>query len=68
MASATDASGSAAAARLSDKEGGPRYVCSVPHLVQAHPWAYDWNAAPRFDESRDSGLLQALRARLVAAP
>ena len=40
----------------------------APQLVQAHPWAYDWTAAPRFDESRDSGLLQALRARLVAAP
>jgi diadenosine tetraphosphate (Ap4A) HIT family hydrolase len=46
----------------------PRYADEPPQLVQAHPWAYDWTAAPRFDESRDSGLLQALRARLVAAP
>jgi diadenosine tetraphosphate (Ap4A) HIT family hydrolase len=46
----------------------PRHADEPPHLFQAHPWAYDWNAAPRFDESRDGALLQALRERLLAAP
>jgi diadenosine tetraphosphate (Ap4A) HIT family hydrolase len=45
----------------------PRHADEPPHLFQAHPWAYDWNAAPRFDESRDGDLLRALRDRLMAA-
>ena len=42
----------------------PRYVNEDPSLATAHPWAYDWSAAPRFDRLRDQGLLQAVRAAL----
>jgi diadenosine tetraphosphate (Ap4A) HIT family hydrolase len=45
----------------------PRYSDEPAHLVQAHPWNYDWSAAPGFDAARDRPLLEALRARLVAA-
>jgi diadenosine tetraphosphate (Ap4A) HIT family hydrolase len=45
----------------------PRYSDEPAHLVQAHPWTYDWSAAPGFDAARDRPLLEALRARLVAA-
>jgi diadenosine tetraphosphate (Ap4A) HIT family hydrolase len=44
----------------------PRYADEPTHLVQAHPWAYDWNAAPGFDAARDRPLLEGLRARLTA--
>lgn len=44
----------------------PRYVDEAPQLVTAHPWMYDWNAAPRFEAIRDAPLLQDLRALLVA--
>jgi diadenosine tetraphosphate (Ap4A) HIT family hydrolase len=46
----------------------PRYADEPPQQVQAHPWAYDWNAAPAFDPVRDRGLLEGLRARLLPAP
>ncbi|MCX7037273.1 MAG: hypothetical protein NT064_12000 [Proteobacteria bacterium] len=45
----------------------PRYVDEAPQLATAHPWMYDWNAAPRFNATRDAQLLQDLRARLVTA-
>jgi diadenosine tetraphosphate (Ap4A) HIT family hydrolase len=45
----------------------PRHADEPPHLFQAHPWVYDWNAAPRFDQSRDGALIKALRDRLMAA-
>jgi hypothetical protein len=44
----------------------PRYVDEAPQLATAHPWMYDWNAAPRFDVARDAQLLQDLRSLLVA--
>ena len=44
----------------------PRYSDEPAALATAHPWAYDWNAAPRFDAQADAALLQALRARLAA--
>ena len=43
----------------------PRYVDEAPQLATAHPWLYDWNAAPRFDALRDAALLQALRGLLT---
>ncbi len=42
----------------------PRYTTEEPALATAHPWAYDWNAAPRFDLLRDQGLMQAVRTAL----
>jgi diadenosine tetraphosphate (Ap4A) HIT family hydrolase len=42
----------------------PRYAHEAEALRTAHPWAYDWSAARRFDPGRDGPLLQALRARL----
>jgi hypothetical protein len=37
-------------------------------LATAHPWQYDWQAAPRFDAQRDAALLAALRAALAGTP
>jgi diadenosine tetraphosphate (Ap4A) HIT family hydrolase len=42
----------------------PRYPDEPPELRGAHPWAYDWAAARRFDEARDAVLLAALRKQL----
>jgi diadenosine tetraphosphate (Ap4A) HIT family hydrolase len=43
----------------------PRYTWEQAPLATAHPWAFDWAAAPRFDPLRDAPLLQALRAALA---
>jgi diadenosine tetraphosphate (Ap4A) HIT family hydrolase len=43
----------------------PRYANEPESLRTAHPWAYDWSAARRFDAVRDGPLLRALRARLT---
>jgi diadenosine tetraphosphate (Ap4A) HIT family hydrolase len=43
----------------------PRFVDEPDALRTAHPWAYDWAAARRFDPSRDGALLEALRTRLA---
>lgn len=42
----------------------PRYADEPPELITAHPWAYDWQAAPVFDPVACAGLLQALRRSL----
>jgi diadenosine tetraphosphate (Ap4A) HIT family hydrolase len=42
----------------------PRYADEPDALRTAHPWAYDWAAAPRFDAQRDGPLLRQIRARL----
>ena len=42
----------------------PRYANEDPALRTAHPWSYDWSAAPRFDSVRDAGLLADLRRAL----
>jgi diadenosine tetraphosphate (Ap4A) HIT family hydrolase len=42
----------------------PRYADEPPALRTAHPWAYDWTAARRFDPVVDGPLLADLRARL----
>lgn len=39
----------------------PRYRDELAPLDVAHPWAYDWNAAPLFDPQRDALLLEAVR-------
>lgn len=44
----------------------PRYSDEPDALRTAHPWAYDWSAARRFDPISDAPLLTALRARLAA--
>jgi diadenosine tetraphosphate (Ap4A) HIT family hydrolase len=41
----------------------PRHADEAGPLRTAHPWAYDWSAAPAFDAQASA----ALRARLVAA-
>ena len=45
----------------------PRFADEPEPLRTAHPWAYDWAAARRFDPAQDGALLAALRARLEAA-
>lgn len=42
----------------------PRYREEVAPLDVAHPWAYDWNAAPLFDPQGESRLLVAVRDAL----
>jgi diadenosine tetraphosphate (Ap4A) HIT family hydrolase len=39
----------------------PRYRDELAPLDVAHPWAYDWNAAPLFDPQREATLLAAVR-------
>jgi diadenosine tetraphosphate (Ap4A) HIT family hydrolase len=46
----------------------PRYADEEASLRTAHPWAYDWAAAPRFDPARDAPLVEALRRRLAVDP
>jgi diadenosine tetraphosphate (Ap4A) HIT family hydrolase len=45
----------------------PRYADEPEALRTAHPWAYDWSVARRFDSARDGPLLGALRERLAAS-
>jgi diadenosine tetraphosphate (Ap4A) HIT family hydrolase len=45
----------------------PRRGDEPTALVTAQPWAWDWNAAPRFDAARHGPLLERLRARLARA-
>ena len=44
----------------------PRFADEPESLRTAHPWAYDWAVARRFDPALDGALLAALRARLEA--
>jgi diadenosine tetraphosphate (Ap4A) HIT family hydrolase len=44
----------------------PRYTEEPEALRTAHPWAYDWAVARRFDQATDGPVLAALRARLTA--
>ena len=43
----------------------PRFADEPESLRTAHPWAYDWAGARRFDPALDGTLLAALRARLT---
>lgn len=42
----------------------PRFTDEPETLRTAHPWSYDWAAAPRFDPARDGPLLRELRQAL----
>ena len=42
----------------------PRFADEPAAMRGAHPWSYDWNAAPRFEAQRDAALLEALRVEL----
>jgi diadenosine tetraphosphate (Ap4A) HIT family hydrolase len=44
----------------------PRFADEPEAMRAAHPWAYDWSSARRFDKGRDGALLAALQARLAA--
>jgi diadenosine tetraphosphate (Ap4A) HIT family hydrolase len=43
----------------------PRYRTEPEHLQAAHPWMYDWNAAPAFDAVAALPLAKSLRAELA---
>jgi diadenosine tetraphosphate (Ap4A) HIT family hydrolase len=43
----------------------PRYRNEPAHLRAAHPWMYDWNAAPAFDPIAAGPLVRALRTELA---
>ena len=43
----------------------PRFDTEEGALKTAHPWGYDWNAAPRFDALASGELLEKIRSRLV---
>jgi diadenosine tetraphosphate (Ap4A) HIT family hydrolase len=43
----------------------PRYRTEPANMQTAHPWAYDWNAAPAFDALSAAPLIKALRAELA---
>ncbi len=42
----------------------PRYVDEPEDMRAAHPWAYDWNAAPAFDRASMADLAESLRREL----
>lgn len=44
----------------------PRFNDEPESMRTAHPWAYDWNAAPQFDLGVHRELLAAIRFRLRA--
>jgi len=43
----------------------PRYRTEPEGMLTAHPWIYDWNAAPLFDPVASAPLIKALRAELA---
>jgi diadenosine tetraphosphate (Ap4A) HIT family hydrolase len=43
----------------------PRFTDEPPTLRTAHPWAYDWNAAPQFNIEEHGALLLAIRGCLA---
>jgi diadenosine tetraphosphate (Ap4A) HIT family hydrolase len=43
----------------------PRYRTEPDRMQTQHPWAYDWNAAPRFDPVAAAPLIDSLRAELA---
>jgi len=44
----------------------PRFDDEPAALRGAHPWSYDWSAAPRFDPADHGRLLETIRAALIA--
>lgn len=45
----------------------PRFADEPAAQRTAHPWSYDWSAAPRFESSRDAQLIVALRRAIEIA-
>jgi diadenosine tetraphosphate (Ap4A) HIT family hydrolase len=45
----------------------PRRADEPAALATAHPWAWDWNAAPAFSRERHGTLLARIRAALERA-
>ncbi len=43
----------------------PRYADEPEKLRTAHPWAYDWNAAPLFDRAACRELREAMHRELT---
>ena len=43
----------------------PRYRTEPVTMQTAHPWTYDWNAAPVFDAIASAPLVKALRTELA---
>ncbi len=43
----------------------PRYANEPESMRTAHPWAYDWAAAPAFDRAIHGPLAESLRAELT---
>lgn len=43
----------------------PRYADELDTLRGEHPWAYDWEATPRFDRAAYAELAESLRRELV---
>lgn len=43
----------------------PRYSDEPEDKRTAHPWAYDWNAAPQFNEQTHGVLLEKIRWYLL---
>jgi len=43
----------------------PRYAEEPQALRTAHPWAYDWQAAPLFERAEYAALSEALRRELT---
>ena len=43
----------------------PRFEDEPATLRTAHPWAYDWSAARRFDAVVDAAMLQSIREKLL---
>lgn len=43
----------------------PRHADEPEFMRSAHPWAYDWSAAPEFDPDACASLAARLRARLA---
>ena len=43
----------------------PRFDDEPEALRGAHPWSYDWSAAPRFNPAEHGRLLEAIRAALI---
>lgn len=43
----------------------PRFDDEPEPFRGAHPWTYDWSAAPRFNPAEHGRLLEAIRAALI---
>jgi diadenosine tetraphosphate (Ap4A) HIT family hydrolase len=46
----------------------PRYRNEVPGFATAHPWAYEWAAAPLWRDADLEALRARLRTRLRTGP